>query len=239
MSWRALPTAMIRDPAWLALSGDARALFLTLRLLLGRAAIGVLWRDQLAALTPESGPALDELVAGEIVIVEALATGEIMVWLRRWALDEDPAVRGKKNATGLLRAVADLPPSRVLTGWYVHHRPILETSGDWPEVANSLSDRLSDSLPDRGSLARGGEGNQTETERETSQKVSLAQLESPDSAREAAGPDGPPRGAPANLRARLRELGVDLPPDLPPPGRTREEARAEIDRRKKTGGRAA
>ena len=165
-----------------------------MRLLLARAAIGVLWRAQLDALTPESSPSLDELIVGEIVIVEPLATGEIMVWLRRWALDEDPAMRGKKNATGLLRAVADLPPSRVLTDWYVHHRPILETSGDWPAVADSLSDR--------GSVARGRDGEGKETERETSQKGTLAQSESPDSAREAAGPDGPPRsrsGQPATV----------------------------------------
>ena len=217
MTWRGIPTSLYRDPVWLGLSAEARSLYVTLRLHLGRTAIGITSPGVLEALSPGAGAGLDELIEAKVVSTERLITGEVMVWLRRWALGDDPSMRGAKNATGVLRAIEDLPVCQLLADWCLHHRTFLEASSDWQLSTDRLSDRLSDRLPDRASSARGREGNHTETERETSTKGSLAPATSPDSAREAAGPDGPPRPLSVSpddafaLTRTLADAGVDVP----------------------------
>ena len=208
MSWRAIPTTLAREPDWLRLTGDARSLYITLRLILGKPALGLVFRPMLDALTPNARTALGELAAGGIVTEEGLPTGESMIWLRRWALDDDPSLRGAKNATGLLRAVADLPPCSTLAQWYDHHRPVLETSGDWPAVADSLSDSLSD----RGSLARGRDGD-GDGEREAHKPISLSG--SPNGTGSRASDGAPSFGAPDARASESPGATVTGSPDDP------------------------
>lgn len=193
---RAIYTAVVHDPDFLALSRTAKLLFYTLKMELGASGIDVMYPGQLADLTgieyPEIQPTLDELEQGEWI-----RRDQNVVWLRN-GLRYDPylSTTNRRHVQAIVGHLSGLPrvglveefcsyygldPSWI-EGGVPDQLPTPAESAlpsepapdkDVDTHSDSLPDRVSDREPDTGSRRKEVGGKPT-----TPATIARARLES-------------------------------------------------------------